>query len=72
MTKLREANGYIMGDFNIDLIKTGTHGPTSDFIEGVTSVGFYPLISLPTRLTNNTATLIDNILTSNLEQRLVW
>ena len=57
LTKLREANGYIMGDFNIDLIKMGTHGSTSDF--GVTSVGFYPLISLPTRLTNNTATLID-------------
>ena len=70
MTKLRGANGYIMGDFNIDLIKMGTHGPTSDFIEGVTSVGFYPLISLPTRLTDNTATLIDNILTSNLEERL--
>ena len=28
------------------------------------------LISLPTRLTNNTATLIDNILTSNLEERV--
>ena len=64
LTKLRGANGYIMGDFNIDL----THGPTSDFMEGVTSVGFYPLISLPTRLTDNTATLIDNILTSNLEE----
>ena len=66
LTKLRGANGYIMGDFNIDL----THGPTSDFMEGVTSVGFYPLISLPTRLTDNTATLIDNILTSNLEERV--
>ena len=59
-----------MGDFNIDLIKMGTHGPTSDFMEGVTSVGFYPLISLPTRLTDNTATLIDNILTRNLEERV--
>ena len=31
-------------------------------------MGFYPLISLPTRLTDKTATLIDNILTSNLEE----
>ena len=58
-----------MGDLNIDLIKTGTHEPTSDFMKGVTSVGFYPLISLP-RLTDNTATLIDNILTRNLEERV--
>ena len=70
MAKLRGVNGYIMGDFNVDLIKMGTHGPTSDFMEGITSVGFYPLISLPTRLTDNTATLIDNILTSNLVERV--
>ena len=31
-----------------------------------TSGGFYPLISLPTRLTDTTATLIDNIWTNNL------
>ncbi len=29
--------GNIMGDFNADLIKTGTHGPTSDFLGGFTS-----------------------------------
>ena len=52
--------------FNVDLIKVGTHGPTSDFVEGFTSGGFYPLISLPTRLTDTTATLIDNIWTNNL------
>ena len=73
--KLRGVEGYIMGDFNVDLIKTGTHGPTSDFLEGFTSVGFYPLISLPTRLgfrrnddgdEDGTATLIDNIWTNNV------
>ena len=35
----------IMGDFNVDLIKTGTHGPTSDYLGGFMEKGFYPLIS---------------------------
>ena len=48
------------------LLRTGTHGPTSDFMGGFSSGGFYPLISLPTRLTDTTATLIDNIWTNNL------
>ena len=66
-----------MGDFNFDLVKSGTHGPTSAFLEGFTSVGFYPLISLPTRLTDDnhdrpgTATLIDNIWTNNVAVEMV-
>ena len=59
-----------MGDFNVDLLKSGTHGPTSDFLGEFTSGGFYPLISLPTRLTDTTATLIDNIWTNNLGARI--
>ena len=71
LTGLRGVNGYILGDFNVDLIKTGTHGPTSDFLGGFSSGGFYPLISLPTRLTDTTATLIDNIWTNNLQVAMV-
>ena len=60
----------MLGDFNVDLLKSGTHGPTSDFLEGFTSGGFYPLISLPTRLTDTTATLIDNIWTNNVRSKM--
>ena len=72
LTRLRGVDGYIMGDFNVDLIKTGTHGPTSDYLGGFMDKSFYPLISLPTRLTDEcgdrrgTATLIDNIWTNNV------
>ena len=66
----RGTDAYIMGDFNVDLLKTSTHGPTSDFMGGFTSGGFYPLVSLPTRLTDTTATLIDNIWTSNVEAKI--
>ena len=71
LTDVRGLDGYIMGDFNIDLLKAETHGPTSDFMEGFMSGGFYPLISLPTRITDTTATLIDNIWTNNLRDTMV-
>ena len=61
LTKLWGTDAYIMGDFNVVLLKTGTHGPTSEFFGEFTSGGFYPLLSLPTRLTEETATLIDKI-----------
>merc|ERR1711895_45466 len=67
VAKLRGVDGYILGDFNADLIKVGTHAPTSEFLGGLTSRGFYPLVSLPTRITDATATLIDNIFTNNVD-----
>ena len=67
---MRGTDGYIMGDFNVDLLRDSTHGPTADYTEGFMSRGFYPLISLPTRLTDTTATLIDNIWTNNVVARL--
>ena len=70
LTKLQGTDAYVMGDFNVDLLKAGTHGPTSDFLGGFTSGGFYPLVSLPTRLTDTTATLIDNIWTNNVVAKI--
>ena len=67
---LRGMDACVMGDFNADLIKSGTHGPTSDLLGEFISGGFYPLISLPTRLTDTTATLIDNIWTSNVGAKI--
>ena len=71
LTKMRGIDGYVMGDFNIDLLRTGMHGPTSGYMEGFNSVGFYPLVAIPTRLTSDTATLIDNVWTNNLRDRIV-
>ena len=67
---LRGTDAYVMGDFNADLIKSGTHGPTSDLLGEFTLGGFYPLVSLPTRLTDTTATLIDNIWTNNVRTKI--
>ena len=54
-----------MGDFNIDLLKTDMHRPIHDYVECIYSNSMLPSIYKPTRITANTATCIDNILTNN-------
>lgn len=48
------------GDFNIDLLKHETVDTCSEFLNSLTSYGFLPFISLPTRITCTSRTLIDN------------
>jgi hypothetical protein len=55
------------GDFNLDLLKYDTHNPTNDFINLNSALSFLPLINKPTRITINSATLIDNCFTNILE-----
>lgn len=50
----------ITGDFNIDLLKVGNSTSVNNFFETMISCGFIPKIVLPTRITENSATLIDN------------
>ena len=52
---------FIAGDFNLDLIKVGSHEPTDEFLNTVATHSFSPIIRDPTRITETTATLIDNI-----------
>ena len=56
---------YLLGDFNINLINVSNHMPTAEFLEVMYSHAFNPLITKPTRVTGNTATLIDNIFTNS-------
>lgn len=50
----------LMGDFNIDLLKINERTYVKEFFETMTSSGFMPKITFPTRVTDTTATLIDN------------
>ena len=52
---------YLMGDFNINLLECERHIPSSEFIETLYSFSIFPLITKPTRISDNSATLIDNI-----------
>ena len=57
---------YIMGDMNINLLNASSHLPTNDFINTMYANYLFPLISKPTRITEHSATLIDNIYTNNI------
>ena len=57
---------YLCGDFNIDLLKHDSHNSTKHFLDIMYSFGLYPLIDKFTRVTDSSATLIDNICTYEL------
>ena len=50
-----------MGDFNINLFNYDKHLFTSEFVDLMFSFSYSPLINKPTRVKNNSYTLIDNI-----------
>lgn len=51
----------LAGDYNLDLIKQDSHEPTADFFNNLVSHSFTPCIQFPTRITDVSSTLIDNI-----------
>ena len=57
---------YLMGDYNINILNNEVHSQTSDFIDLMYSYSLVPLINRPSGITNNPATLIDNIFSNNL------
>ena len=56
-----------MGDFNIDLLKFNTHSTSENFLNVFGSFFFQPHILQPTRITDHSSTLIDNIFFNSIE-----
>ena len=56
-----------MGDFNINLLNYDSHSETNDFINLMISHYFLPHILHPTRATDHSATIMDNIFSNSLE-----
>lgn len=61
---------YIMGDFNINLLNDKSHKTTTNFVDMMFSYSFLPMINRPTRFSNRSATLIDNIFCNNIHDIL--
>ena len=61
--KINRENKYcaIMGDSNIDLLKSESQTSTDDFLNNLVTSFFQPYILQQTRIINHSATLIDNI-----------
>ena len=52
---------FLLGDFNVNLLNYNEHNQTNEFLDSLASNSFIPLILQPTRITNHSNTLIDNI-----------
>jgi hypothetical protein len=53
------------GDYNLNLLNTASHAPTNEFSEINFSHSLLPTINRPTRISEKSATLIDNIYTNS-------
>ena len=51
----------IASDINIDFVKYGAHRETTDYINNLLVNNFIPMIIMPSRVTANSATIIDHI-----------
>lgn len=49
---------FLCGDFNIDLLKSNEHAKTAEFVNTMFSLSFHPVITKPSRITSESATLI--------------
>ena len=58
---------FIMSDFNINLLNYEAHSETNDFINLMVSHYLLPYSLHPTRVTDHSATIIDNIFSTNFE-----
>ena len=67
----RNRNIYVMGDFNIDLLKFESCSYSKELLELTQSFSLLPAVDKPTRVYGNSATLIDNIFSNNLENSLI-
>ena len=60
---------YLFGDLNLDLIKMDNCPNVNNYIDLLFSHGYVQIITLPTRCTNSSATLIDHCITNVLSNK---
>ena len=61
----------LLGNFNINLLNYNDHQPTNDFLDSLASNSFIPYILHPTRITNHSKTLTDNIFSNFISPDII-
>ena len=56
---------FIYGDFNLNVLEIAHNKFISEYIETIFSYGYLQLVTKPTRVAENSATLIDHVLTNS-------
>ena len=70
LIKNRKRSSFICGDFNINLLLLDAKQHYNNFYDCVAEKIFFPQITLPTRIQNESYTLIDNIITNDTEKSI--
>ena len=68
-TEYKKCEIQFIGDMNINLLNYSSHDLTQQYLEFLLSNGHLPLITQPTRIQGNSATLIDHITTTLQTER---
>ena len=66
--KRYKKSAFICGDFNINLLEINNNRHFNTHFDSIIAKGFFPRITLPTRIQASSCTLIDNILTNNIDE----
>lgn len=69
-SKITNKTVFVCGDFNIDILNPHNNKSTDEFVNTMYSMSLFPKITRPTRITTNSATLIDNIYSNEMENKL--
>ena len=62
---------YICGDFNIDLLSYNVNNNTKKFVDQMFSMPLFPLINKPTRIPDQSHSIIDNIYTNSINEDII-
>ena len=66
-----QKNCVLMGDSNLNLLNVDSHSSTEEFLNTLGTYFYNPHILQPTRITNHSATLIDNIFFNSLSHHTI-
>ena len=66
LSRHKNKNVTLVGDFNVDLIKHDTDIHSQNLINLTAGYGFAQIVSLPTRITDHSVTLIDHVYTNQV------
>ena len=62
---------FLMGDFSIDISKTGTNETKKSYIDSLISYSIKCIINKPTTITTHSKTLLDHIYANSLKKHFV-
>ena len=74
LSEINKSNSTIIlvGDFNINLLKITEKSIIREYLEFIINHGLFPNLTLPTRISDNSATMIDNIFSNTTNKCYIF